>query len=841
MQNTLLAQLVSKIPIPYAIHYKMSDSLDSFIFAEINSHFELSFTTNKSEIIGQSISRIMPKVAQEWTNLYLSLDIQQERSLNLWIMGKYCNISAFKIDSQHYATLFNFLDKDNIIEQTSKQINMSYKQSVDLEVMFNSTQDSLFLIEVNGTEFQYVRNNKAHQTLTGLKLSDILRKTPIELLGEEVGNKHIQHFKKSISTKSPVTFHEVLKLPAGEKSWRTQITPVFENGIITHLVGSRVDITDIVSLKHEREQLLQRYQNMFNKHIAIMLIIEPISGKIIDANTAACKFYGYSKEELCQMSIHEINALPKSDVDKFRFSALQKEKKYFLFPHRLRNGVIKFVDVYSYPFYFNNGSYLYSIIFDVSDRENYRAELFKEKELLRVTLHSIGDGVVTTDVDSKITGLNAIAEEITGWSSEQAVGRYFSEVFILKNEETYEPVDNIVEKVLITGTIIGLANHTVLRNKFGIDVPIADSAAPIKDETGKIYGAIMVFRDVSSDKQHEEQILYLSYHDALTDLFNRRYVEDHLNQLDNPDFFPLAVIMGDVNGLKLTNDVFGHLKGDRLLQTVADCIQENLPKGSVAVRWGGDEFLIFLPNANALQVEEFINKVQHSITLNSPDKISISFGFSIKENATKSIQSVFQEAEELMYHQKLLEGKSFRNTIMNMLLATLYEKSHETEEHALRLKTTCHLIGNELNLSSSELNELSLFAMLHDIGKVGIDQNILKKPGALTSEEWAEMKRHCEIGYRIAQNAPDLNVVSEYILYHHERWDGKGYPRGLQAHEIPLLCRILAVTDAFDAMVNDRIYRKALSVEQAMEELKKNAGAQFDPFIVEIFIRIICG
>ena len=841
MQNDLCSLFLHKLPMPYAVHYceKTADTADDFIFVDVNSCFEDIFRVNKTEIVGQSISQVMPSESEEWNSLYLSLNHEQRRSHNIQIMGSCCHVSVFIMDSAHYATVFHFVDQEGGAERQRSQADAAHKERIDLEVIFDSTQDPLFLIEVNGDEFQYIRNNKAHQRLTGLQLNDIMRKTPVELLGEETGGFHISHFRKSISTRSPVTFYEVLDLPAGAKNWRTQITPVFQNGNITHLVGSRVDISDIVALKQEREQLLRRYQNMFDKHIAIMLIIEPISGRIIDANAAACRFYGYSKKELCLMYINEINTLPNEEVEKYRLDALQKEKKYFLFPHRLKNGEIKLVDVYSYPFYFNNESYLYSIIFDVSDRESYRTELFTEKELLRVTLHSIGDGVVTTDVDGRITGINAMAEEITGWSSSEVIGRPFSDVFILKNEKTGEPVEDIVEKVLRTGTIVGLANHTVLVNKWEVEVPIADSAAPIRDKTGKLYGAIMVFRDVSTEKEHENQIIYLSYHDALTDLFNRRYVEEHLYKLDDPALFPLAVIMGDVNGLKLTNDVFGHLKGDQLLKTVADSIRDNLSDGSIAVRWGGDEFLIFLPQADPSHVKDFIQSIKDTIAERSPDKISISFGFSVKENAMQSIQTVFQEAEERMYHQKLLEGKSFRNTIMNMLLATLYEKSHETEEHALRLKTTCTLIGNELGLSLSELNELSLFAMLHDIGKVGIDHNILKKPGALTPEEWAEMKRHCEMGYRITQNAPDLTVVSEYILYHHERWDGKGYPRGLRHVEIPLLCRILAVADAYDAMVNNRIYRKALSEDEAIQELKQNAGTQFDPHIVDIFISIM--
>jgi HD-GYP domain-containing protein (c-di-GMP phosphodiesterase class II) len=210
----------------------------------------------------------------------------------------------------------------------------------------------------------------------------------------------------------------------------------------------------------------------------------------------------------------------------------------------------------------------------------------------------------------------------------------------------------------------------------------------------------------------------------------------------------------------------------------------------------------------------------------------------VKYTSQDSIQDVIKEAEELMYRQKLMEGQSYRNTIINTMLATMEAKSMETEEHAKRIKNICLTIGQEIGLSDKQLDELSLLAVLHDIGKIGINESILQKNGPLNEQEWAEMRKHPEIGYRIAQNTPELAPVAEYILGHHERWDGKGYPRGYTGTSIPQLSRILAVADAYDAMTNDRIYRKAMSQAEAIEELKRNAGYQFDPAVVEVFLKL---
>jgi HD-GYP domain-containing protein (c-di-GMP phosphodiesterase class II) len=192
-----------------------------------------------------------------------------------------------------------------------------------------------------------------------------------------------------------------------------------------------------------------------------------------------------------------------------------------------------------------------------------------------------------------------------------------------------------------------------------------------------------------------------------------------------------------------------------------------------------------------------------------------------------------------MYRQKLLMNKSHRSTVIDTMLATLDEKSMETEQHAQRLKNYSLALGRELCLSTRELDELELFAILHDIGKIGIDRDILYEPGVLSREQWREIKKHPEIGYRIASNTPELSRVAEYILHHHERWDGKGYPHGLRGEEIPLLCRILALADAFDAMTNDRPYRAAMTSQEALAEIRQNAGSQFDPFLADLFIKMI--
>ena len=465
------------------------------------------------------------------------------------------------------------------------------------------------------------------------------------------------------------------------------------------------------------------------------------------------------------------------------------------------------------------------------------AELLREKEMLDITLQSIGDGVVATDIAGVITLINQTAQTLTGWG-EDAIGKPFSEVLHLVSEETGLNAESPIQKALLTGETVALANHTALIARSGDRVPIADRAAPIRDEEGRVYGVVMVFRDIAQEKAQREKIDYIVTHDSMTGLYNRYFMEERVHSMENAGDTPFAVIMGDLNGLKLINDAFGHNAGDTFIIKVAEILKECCRQGDLVGRWGGDEFLVLMPGGTAEAAEQFIDRVLQRCVEESDERIqlSIAMGYGVKSLGGKEFQEILSQAEQWTYRRKLMIEKSFRSSVINALLSTLSAKSEETEEHAERLQQYCLQVAKHLGVSAKELDEMTLFAMLHDIGKVGINDGILQKPGPLTNEEWNEMKKHPEIGFRIAQNNLDLAPVAEYILCHHEHWDGGGYPRGMSGEEIPLLSRILAVVDAFDAMTSERVYRKVVSAQEAAKELLRCAGKQFDPEIVRVFV-----
>lgn len=352
-----------------------------------------------------------------------------------------------------------------------------------------------------------------------------------------------------------------------------------------------------------------------------------------------------------------------------------------------------------------------------------------------------------------------------------------------------------------------------------------------------------IARDITTRKKQQDHIEYLSYHDTLTGLFNRRFLEEEIKRLDVARNLPISVIMGDVNRLKLVNDAFGHEKGDELLIKSAGALRKSCRPEDLISRWGGDEFMVFLPRTDARDAAGIVERIHAHCALETVNSIlvSISFGISTKVTSDQAISDLMRESENAMYIAKNGESERNRNDIIKAIANTLYDKNPFEKLHAKRVSALCRKTAKAFGLSETEVERLSMAGLMHDIGKVAISVEILDKSTPLTEEEWSLIRKHSEIGYRVIGSAQDMVEIGTAVLAHHERLDGTGYPSGSSGSEIPLAARIIAIADSFDTMTSQGQYRKKLSKEEAIAELRRNEGSQFDPVITELFIRQVLG
>ncbi len=456
------------------------------------------------------------------------------------------------------------------------------------------------------------------------------------------------------------------------------------------------------------------------------------------------------------------------------------------------------------------------------------------------TLISIGDGVMVVDRLGRIEMLNPVAERLTGWTFSEARGHHYREVFVIRHEEPDTPIADAIADALSSGEVQEIANSAVLISRQGSQYHLEDSAAPILSEDGNVEGVVLVFRDVTNKKEQIRQIQYLSFHDALTGLYNRRFFNEELARLDTDRNLPITVVMGDVNGLKLTNDVFGHAAGDMLLKCIAQVFRQICRADDIIARWGGDEFVLLLPKTNAADAAAIVSRIKAEFARQRIKAVkgSISMGVACKDTATTDILQALVLAEEAMYANKALEQDEARNATIGEIIRVLHSENPREREHAERVSALCRDFGRALNLTQEEIRRLGDAAFLHDIGKIAMNPEFLDVGADMSERQWMEIRRHSIIGFRILNASDDTVDLASAVLSHHERWDGSGYPKGLKGEEIPLPARIIAICEVFDRMTHDTGEKKS-SAHEAVDSIRGSAGTMFDPRLVDVFSDMI--
>jgi diguanylate cyclase (GGDEF)-like protein/PAS domain S-box-containing protein len=474
---------------------------------------------------------------------------------------------------------------------------------------------------------------------------------------------------------------------------------------------------------------------------------------------------------------------------------------------------------------------------EITDKKLMEESLHLEKEIFKTTLMSVGDGIIATDVHGRVTIMNQVAEELTGWTQKEAMGRKLELILSLRKDKTLEDIGNLALEVIREERVLMLQD-LLITTRNGLLVPIEESAAPIRDSSGEITGAVIVFWDITDKREKQKQVEYLSFHDHLTGLYNRRYMEMIIRRMDEAQIRPLALMVIDVNGLKLTNDAFGHDMGDLLLKKVAEIITTCVREEDVVCRVGGDEFVLVLPHTTEEEAECLRSRIKKLAMESSMESvmISLAMGYAVKTEPEQELTVIQKLADNNMYKNKLKKGRIMRSRTIETVLRNINSKYDYEQIHTERVSQFCERIALALGLPPKDVEDAKISGSLHDIGKIMISPETLNKTEGLTDREWEEVRKHPMTGYQILRGVDEYSSLAKVILHHHERMDGKGYPDHLVGEEIPLLSRIITVADAFEAMTASRSYQKTKTLEEAIVELKRCRGTQFDPRIVDAFV-----
>ena len=576
-------------------------------------------------------------------------------------------------------------------------------------------------------------------------------------------------------------------------------------------------------------QLIEDLQGFFYE-------IDIKASKILFLRGKVEEITGYSKEDFCNGKVSWRELLYPEDLSKVE----EERNKMLGIPNYTAKNEYRIIKrsgdigwIYDIATIVNDRDrlILQGFIQDVTEKKRIELTLKRDEEFLSSIFNAIQDGLSIVDRELNIIRVNDKMNQLYPHMAPLERKKCYFAYHQRDTVCSFCPTLPAMEKDTLNSAIVPYVGPN--GNSGWLELYVY----PLHNHNGSVIGAVEHVRDITERKELEERLRYLSFHDILTGLYNRTFFQEELRRLDTPRSLPLGILMGDVNGLKLVNDVFGHKEGDRLLVEAGKLLKISCRKEDIIARWGGDEFVILFPNVTEEAIKNIVERIYNNFKLSNFSllPLSISIGYAIKGCPEKDIEDVIKEAEDNMYRRKLLESKEIKQSIVQFLINTLKEITYESEEHIKEMQDIAYKFGKVLGLSGKDLETLELVARLHDIGMITVPKEIFNKRD-LSSEEWEAIKKHPTAGYRIVQSVPELAGIAEYILCHHERWDGSGYPQGLKGKDIPFLSRIIAIVDAFVSMRSDRPYREAKSLEDAIEELKRCSGSQFEPRLVEIFI-----
>lgn len=607
-----------------------------------------------------------------------------------------------------------------------------------------------------------------------------------------------------------------------------------------HVLAIARDITAEKAAARALAESEARYRMVAENMTDVIWTIDAETGRFLYLSPSVYELAGYTAEEMMTRPFEDLHtpasaALARQQIEDDLAAYAAGEPlpgRYAEFEASRKDGSTIWIGV-SKRFYQNPHTgriEIGGVTRDITARKQVELQLQQSEAKYRALLEQAGQAVMVIQ-DGVIKYCNPYSLQLSGYQLDEVVGHDVREFTHPQDIAVLREHDD----QLLAGQVAPAPFQFRIVRKDGAIRWL--EASPMVIEWEGAAAILSLDSDITCRKRQEEEIQYLSYHDQLTGLYNRRYYEETLTRFTQQEQLPLSIILGDVNGLKLTNDAFGHLAGDKLLQTIADAVKSVCRPDDVAARIGGDEFALLLPNTSAQEAEQAVQRLQAEISGRQSGLVivSLSVGYATKTGVLEENSWIYMQADEMMYSNKLAESMAMKRATLDSIMRQLFAGSSREEQHACRVSRWSGELGLALGLDSCLVSELQTAGRLHDIGKIGINAAVLDKQESLTEMDRRDSLRHPEIGYTILSALPEYGEIARIVLAHHEHYDGSGYPKGLGGEDIPLAARIIHIVEAFDSMVNGLNHHEPWDERQAIGELRRLAGRQFDPAIVDVF------
>jgi len=857
---------------------------DILVYGKKSGYLTVYYSENETflEEEKQLLEAICKRLGRYYERKHMEENLKESRAeLELRVKVRTAEFTKTNED------LLNQINERKKIERDLRESEERYR------IFFENNPIAMGVYDLETLDFLAVNNSAiqqygySRQELLSMKIKDICHPDDIQALLDNVfkvtEGRDVAGVWRLIKKDGTVLFAEVISH-----------TLLF-NGRRAELVLA-IDVTE----KKKIEDILWLTQFAVDHSVDSVFWLDSM-GNFKYVNEQACKISGYSQTEMLSMSVFDVNPIYTKESWLKRWEEVKREKKSIIETlHKRKNGSIFPVEISITHFEFKGEEYHYAFVRDVTERKKLENSLRQQERFLTNIFTSIQDGISVLDNEMNIIQVNPTMEK---WYAHAMplVGKKCYEAYYGKTKpcktcptikalQTKEAGKEVVPKVDAQGQITGwfeLYSYPLIDQQYGLLTGVIEHVRDIsqemkaKEETTKLTEEVL-----RSNKKLKE----ISLTDPHTELYNYRFLENAIEA----EFYrakryaqTLSVIMVDIDYFKSVNDVYGHHFGDLVLKQFAKELKKTVRRYDYVIRSGGEEFIIVSPNIDRRQALGLAQRLLETLSLcnfgDAKHSIRLKLSMSVASYPEDKVREgadlinlaerILDKAKELggnrVYsiedigkskktlngnnHPKNGELKHLRSKIDKLtkktnqglvesilaLAKTIELKDHTTGEHVEHTVHYVTEISNVLGLNNQESELVRQASILHDLGKIGISEKILNKKAKLDKKEYDEIKKHPQIAADILRPVQFLHGLIPFIFYHHERWDGKGYPSGIKGDEIPIGARIIAIADVYEALTSNRPYRKAYSKKNAVQIIKDGSGKQFDPRIVAAFLKVI--